>query len=87
MRRDPRRWRTRFGRFVGSVGVERLTVQLRSAGQPVTHKAVYNWLAGDHAPRPGYAAALVQISRGRIGIADVYRHRWEVGRSSGPRRP
>lgn len=80
MRREPRRWRTRFGSWVGSVGVERLTLELCSAGQTVTPKAVYNWLAGEHAPRPHCAAAMVQISRGRIGLADVYRHREVIAR-------
>lgn len=75
MRREPRRWRTSFGRFVRSVGVERLTIQLRSAGQPITRNAVYNWLAGDHAPRPEAAAAIVRLSRGRLQLAEIYRHR------------
>lgn len=84
MRREPRRWRTSFGRFVRSTGVDSLAEKLSTAGQPVTRKAIYNWLAGDHAPRPHCAAAIVQISRGRIVLEDVYRHR-QVVRSSGPR--
>jgi hypothetical protein len=80
MRRDQRRWRTRFGSWVGRVGVPVLTEKLRSAGQPVTSKAVYNWLAGDHAPRPACADAIVAISRGRVGLADVYRHRAVIAR-------
>jgi len=83
MRRCTARWRTSFGRFVADVGVSRLTTQLRSLGEPITEKAVYNWLAGAHAPRPGCATALVRISRGRIGLADVYRHRREVGERTG----
>lgn len=78
MRRERRRWRTRFGSWVDRVGVSTLTERLRSAGHPVTRKAVYNWLAGEHAPRPACAAAIVSISRGRVGLADVYGHRARV---------
>lgn len=75
MRREPRRWRTRFGSFVARVGVPTLTQRLHSVGQPLTHKAVYNWLAGISSPRPETAEAMVTIARGAIRVADVYAHR------------
>lgn len=79
MRRSPRRWRTSFGRWVGHVGVARLTTELRSLGEPITQKAVYNWLAGERTPRPSSAVAMVRISRGRLALVDVYRHRASIG--------
>ena len=75
MRRSAARWRTPFGRWVQTVGVSQLTHQLCSAGQPVTQKAVYNWLAGERVPRPDRATAMARISEGDITLEDVYQHR------------
>lgn len=75
MRRIPSRWRTPFGRFVESVGVEHLVQALGAAGQPVTRNAVYNWLSGDRVPRPDRAAQLVRLSHGALTFEHVYEHR------------
>lgn len=75
MRREPRRWRTRFGSWVRGYGVHRLAQGLRDAGQPVTETAIYNWLGGRHVPRADSAIAIVSLSRGRVQVADVLRHR------------
>jgi len=75
MRRIPSRWRTPFGRFVESVGVEHLVHQLGAAGQPVTRYAVYHWLSGQRVPRPERVAELVRMSGGALTFEHVYEHR------------
>jgi hypothetical protein len=75
LRREPRRWRTQFGRWVTSYGVSRLAVELSGAGHPVTRHAIYQWVAGVTAPRPGRALAIVQLSRGEVAMGDIYRQR------------
>lgn len=78
MDREPRRWRTRFGSWVRAYTVPRLTRDLVDLGQPITQKAVYEWLAGRVAPHPDRAMAITRISGGRVSLQDVYRHREEV---------
>lgn len=78
MHREPRRWRTRFGRWVRRVGVGELTVRLAAAGQPVTRKAVYNWLAGTHQPRPSLARIVVGMSAGAVRLDDIYRQAVQI---------
>jgi hypothetical protein len=75
LRREPRRWRTSFGRWVTSFGVTRLAVELSGAGQPVTRHAIYQWVAGVTAPRPERAVRIVELSRGLVHLADIYRQR------------
>lgn len=82
LRPEPRRWRTPLGRWVSGYGVSRLAADLSRHGQPVTPQAVYHWLSGRHAPRPGYAAVIVELSQRSVTLADVYAQR-EV--SSGAR--
>jgi len=79
--REPRRWRTSFGRWVMSYGVTRLTVDLSGRGQPVTRQAVYQWVAGVTAPRPDRAMRIVELSAGAVGLSDIYEQR--VSRSGG----
>jgi len=78
MRREPRRWRTRFGRWIHRVGVCKITAQLRSAGQPVTSQAVYGWVAGLRMPRPDTVEILARMSQGAIRLQDIYAHRHAV---------
>ncbi len=75
MRRDPRRWRTSFGRWVNHYGVSRLCADLSRAGQPVTPHAVYHWVGGRTMPRPERAIAIVRLSRGAVGIGAIYGQR------------
>lgn len=81
MRRAPRRWTTPLGRWVTGYGVTRLARDLSHRGQPVTTHAVYQWIAGVTAPRPDRAVAIVELSSGAVGIADIYAQR---GVRSGP---
>ena len=75
MRREPRRWRTSFGRWVMTFGVTRLTNELSGRGQSVTGQAVYQWIAGVTAPRPDRALQIVELSGGAVGLSDIYRQR------------
>lgn len=77
-RRDPIRWRTRFGRWVSQMTVSAIVDELnRSPDTAVTPQAVYDWLNG-RAPRPERARALVQLSGGEISLDDIYSHRAQV---------
>ena len=75
LRREPRRWNTRFASWITRVGVTRLCVDLSRRGQPVTPNAIYQWVAGVTTPRPSRAAAIVELSAGELGMADVYAQR------------
>lgn len=79
--REPQRWRTAFGRWVGRVGVPQVVRHLHAERQTVTPTAVYQWLSGDRVPRPDRAAAMVRGSGGQISLDDVYRHREEIRRN------
>lgn len=70
-----RRWSTPFGSFVSAFGVRRLTLKLGERGQPVTPKAVHEWLAGRSAPTPARAVEIVTLSAGSVTLMDVYQHR------------
>jgi len=73
-RRDPSRWQTDFGRWVGDYGVPRIVKALaRDPDLRVTNQAVYEWLQG-HPPRPARAMALVELSRGRLTLESIYEH-------------
>ena len=75
MQRDSRRWKTRFGRWIGHVGVREVVRRLNVRGQLVTEKAVYHWLAGRHVPRDECATAIVRSSRGQVSRDDISLHR------------
>jgi len=75
---EPLRWRTPFGRFVQQRTVRRLARDLSQLGVPMTSHTVYDWISGRHAPRPACAAAIVQVSGGKLTFSDIYRHRTEM---------
>lgn len=87
MRSDPLdrhalpRWQTRFGRWIGDVGVKTIVKELGAHPEArVTRTAVAGWLAG-HAPRPARALALVELSERLnrpISIEAIYSHRFEL---------
>jgi len=74
LRKDPRRRRTRFGRFIDGVGVGRLAQELEGLGVGVSRHALYGWLSGRIRPRPEAAMALRRLSKGELEIEDIYRH-------------
>jgi hypothetical protein len=78
MRREPRRWRTKFGRWVRQMGVPAISSKLHAAGYPVTHQAVYGWLAGRVVPRTDAARALITISDGALHLEDLCAQRKAV---------
>lgn len=63
------RWRTRFGRFVRTRSVTRMSSDLR-----VTRSTVHGWLSGRHTPRIQFARQIVSLSDGRLELGDVYQH-------------
>lgn len=75
MRRREARWETPFGRWIDSYGVDRLVAALSALGEPISDRAVYSWIAGDHVPRPPLALKLVQLGQGRISLQEIYDHR------------
>jgi len=77
-RRVVTRWNTRFARWVSGYGVTRLAATLATQGDPITPKAIYDWISGDGVPRPPRAMSLVRISHGTLTLEDVFRHRDEV---------
>ncbi len=80
-KRDPSRWETEFGRWVGDFGVSRIVEALaHDPNLRVTNQAVYEWLQG-HAPRPARAMALVELSGGRLTLEAIYGHGREIRRS------
>jgi hypothetical protein len=78
--RIQRRWSTRFGRWVSTFGVRRLTRALEQGGQPVTTYAVHQWLAGRTFPRPDRIDAIVTLSDGKLTQQDIHQHRVIVRR-------
>src|SRR5262245_16172151 len=82
MRRADGRWSTRFGAWVSSVTVAGVLRGLHTRGHPLTKQAVYQWVSGATLPRLPIATALVDLSRGRITVADMLEHRARVRDSS-----
>ena len=75
MRRDPRRWSTRFGRWSSSYGVSRMAADISSrAPFPVTASAVFKWIAGHHVPREYYMTQIIELSDGVVQQHDVLEH-------------
>lgn len=84
-RRDPARWQTEFGRWVGDVGVPRIVSALaRYPDLRITNQSVYEWLQG-HAPHPSRAMALVRLSGGRLTLEAIYEHGRAVREASTPK--
>ena len=77
------RWRTRFASWVGDFTVAALRRELAAHGEPVGRNAVYEWLAGRTMPTASRAIVIVKVSRGRVRMEDILRHRSTVGREKG----
>jgi len=75
VRQDPRRWKSKFGRWVKRYGVSRLAADLGRSATPITSHAIYEWISGHSAPRPERARAIARLSRGQLCLDDVYHHR------------
>ena len=72
------RWKTRFGAWVHHYGATRLAQDLGLSCGPHGPVAVYQWLGGSRTPRPAYAQRMVQLSRGKVGLDDIYAQRARV---------
>ena len=84
MERQARRWNTRFGRWVSSIGVETLSERLNQRGYPLTGNAIYHWISGRRQPRLYHAIALVQLSHGSLTLQDIQRQIGRTHREPGP---
>lgn len=69
------RWSTEFGQWLQDVGVDYVAEEIG-----VTPHAVYGWVAGRTKPDLDTAARLADLSRGRITVDDVARHRRDITR-------
>ena len=65
--RVPRRWITPFASDMRRYGVIPICRDLRARGEPVTPKAVYNWIRGDRTPPLRRALVIVDLVRERFG--------------------
>jgi len=70
-----RRWGTRFGSWLRDYGVPRLCTDLS-----ITKNSVYDWVRGSTSPDPRNAIRITQLSKGRVSLEDVYRHRAELSK-------
>jgi hypothetical protein len=69
--RIPKRWRSKFARFVGTYGTQRIAVALR-----VDSSAIYHWIRGATTPRVAHAAIIQRLARERgirLTFDDIYR--------------
>jgi hypothetical protein len=72
----PRRWRSKFARFVKSYGVESLAAKL-----DVRPSAIYHWVSGATAPRRTHAEIIQRLARERgcrLTMDAIYGHAREV---------
>lgn len=67
---------TKFEQWVKQFGVIALCDAMRKRGldYAITYSAVYQWLRGDHEPRPKKIRALAEISAGAISVQDIHDH-------------
>lgn len=67
---------TKFEKWVKDYGVGQLVVAMRERGADyaVTYSAVYQWLRGEHEPRPRKMRALAAVSDGAITVQDIHDH-------------
>jgi hypothetical protein len=69
------RWKTRFGKFVGKIGVQELALALG-----VDKATVYNWFSGHTEPRREMAERIVALAnKGRrkrplFTVLDIHTH-------------
>lgn len=64
--------REKLAVFVREFTARRLLDEMREAGKPATRSAITNWVNGHRTPRPEYAACIVELSRGRLTLSDIY---------------
>jgi hypothetical protein len=70
-RRIPKRWRSKFARFVGAYGAQRIASELR-----IDSSAIYQWIRGSTTPRVAHAAILQRLAREsgiRLTFDEIYR--------------
>ena len=69
--RIPKRWKSKFARFVGDYGPRRIASELR-----IDSSAIYHWIRGASTPRPAHAAIIQRLARDqgiRLTFDDIYR--------------
>lgn len=67
---------TKFEQWVKQYGVSALCDAMRKRGldYAITYSAVYQWLRGEHEPRPKKIRVLAEISAGAISVQDIHDH-------------
>jgi len=67
---------TKFEKWALKYGVANLVSAMKARGpnDSVTYSAVYQWLRGQHEPRPRKMRAMVEISAGEITLNDIAAH-------------
>lgn len=67
---------TKFEKWVKEFGVGALVIAIRDKHPEcaVTYSAIYQWLRGEHEPRPKKMRALVSVSQGAITLQDIHDH-------------
>lgn len=67
---------TKFEQWAKQFGVSNLVDAMRAKGidYAITYSAVYQWLRGEHEPRPKKIRALAEISAGAISVQDIHDH-------------
>jgi hypothetical protein len=68
----PRRWKSKFARFIQSYGVESLAMEL-----DVRPSAIYHWIRGATTPRPVHAEIIQRLARERrcrLTMDEIYGH-------------
>ena len=67
---------TKFEKWVKEFGVGQLVHAMRdySPDCAVTYSAIYQWLRGEHEPRPKKMRALAAVSNGAITTQDIHDH-------------
>lgn len=67
---------SKFEQWAKQRGVSNIVDEMRKRGQDyaITYSAVYQWLRGEHEPRPKKIRALAEISAGAITVQDIHDH-------------
>jgi hypothetical protein len=74
-KKDPSE-QTKLELWAKQFGVQNIVDAMRAKGvdYAVTYSAVYQWIRGEHEPRPKKIRALAEISGGAISVQDIHDH-------------
>jgi hypothetical protein len=74
---------TKFEQWVRRYGVSNLVHAMHALGPDyaVTFSAIYQWIRGQHEPRPAKIRGVVKIADGALTLEDVHQH-FEITRAA-----